>query len=413
MMDMPSRNQYLQTIRKEYLGATKNQKKKLLDEARKRTNLNRKYLIRKLSPVMEYDIHVRKKRTEVYDGLVKEALVKVWEIFDFPCGQRLAPVLKTELDRLKNLGELACSNATIKKLKRISSASIDRKLDHERQVRQLSRHRQPRVHPLLYQKIPMKTSAEWDREKVGNVQLDYVAHCGSTSSGDFTCTLSSTDIATGWWEGEAIAGRSQQVTHEGLKNIQKRLPFTMVEIHPDNDSGMINNLMYRYCEKEGIKFSRSRPNKKNDNAWVEQKNWTHIRKLVGYLRYDTYLERKVMNELYREMSLYKNFCQPVMKLISKERIGGKIKRKYDVAKTPYQRLLQLGKISRKGKDSLKKIYQSINPAELKRNMEKKRNVLYQIYQKKMAAVEVQPMKKQSPRSVTFYMIEPTPVRLPT
>lgn len=413
MMDMPSRNQYLQTIRKEYLGATKNQKQKLLDEVQKRTKLNRKYLIRKLSPVMDYDIHVRKKRTEVYDGLVKEALVKVWEIFDFPCGQRLAPVLKTELDRLKNLGELACSNDTIKKLKRISSASIDRKLDHERQVRQLSRHRQPRIHPLLYQKIPMKTSAEWDRDKVGNFQLDYVVHCGSTSSGNFTCTLSATDIATGWWEGEAIAGRSQQVTHEGLKNIQKRLPFKIAEIHPDNDSGMINDLIYRYCKKEGIKFSRSRPNKKNDNAWVEQKNWTHIRKLVGYLRYDTYLERKVMNELYKGMSLYKNFCQPVMKLIFKERIGGKIKRKYDLAKTPYQRLLKLGKISRQEKDSLKKIYQSINPAELKRNMEKKRNLLYQIYQKKMAAVEIKPMKKQTPRSVTFYMIEPTLVRLPT
>lgn len=209
-----------------------------------------------------------------------------------------------------------------------------------------------------------------------------------------------TDIATGWWEGEAIAGRSQQMTHEGLKNIQKRLPFKIAEIHPDNDSGMINDLIYRYCEKEGIKFSRSRPNKKNDNAWVEQKNWTHIRKLVGYLRYDTYLERTVMNELYRDMSLYKNFCQPVMKLIAKERIGGKIKRKYDVAKTPYQRLLELGKISRKEKDSL-------------RNIEKKRYLLYQIYQKKMLALEVKPMKKQTPRSVTFYMMEPTPVRLPT
>lgn len=413
MMDMHSRNQYLQTIRKEYLGKSRNQKKKLLDEAQKRTNLNRKYLIRKLSPAMDYEIKPRKKRTEVYDGLVKETLVKLWEIFDFPCGQRLVSILPKEIDRLRNLGELFCSDETAKKLKQISSASLDRKLHHEREVRRLSRYRQPRIHPLLYQKIPMKTSMEWDRKKVGNFQLDYVVHCGSKNSGNFTYTLSSTDIATGWWEGEAIAGRSQQMTHEGLKNIQKRLPFKIVEIHPDNDSGMINDLIYRYCEKEGIKFSRSRPNKKNDNAWVEQKNWTHIRKLVGYLRYDTYLERTVMNQLYRDMSLYKNFCQPVMKLIAKERIGGKIKRKYDVAKTPYQRLLELGKISLKEKDSLRKIYQSINPAELKRNIEKKRNLLYQIYQKKMSALEVKPMKKQTPRSVTFYMIEPTPVRLPT
>lgn len=410
---MHSRNQYIQELRKEYLGETRYQKKKLLDEVQKRTNLNRKYLIRKLSPISDYDIKPRKKRTEVYDGLVKEALVKVWEIFDFPCGQRLTPVLKTEVERLRNFGELFCSNETAEKLKRISSATIDRKLDHEREVRQLKRHRQPRIHPLLYQKIPMKTSAEWDREKVGNFQLDYVIHCGSKSSGNFIYTLSATDIATGWWEGEAIAGRSQQVTHKGLKNIQKRLPFKMTEIHPDNDSGIINNLIYRYCEKEGIKFSRSRPNKKNDNPWVEQKNWTHIRKLVGYLRHDTYLERKVMNELYRENGLYKNFCQSVMKLISKERIGGKIKRKYDVAKTPYLRLLELGKISRRKKDFLKKIYRSTNPAKLKRNIENKRNLLYQIYQKKMASIEVQPMKKQSPRSVTFYMMYPTPLRLPT
>ena len=157
-------------------------------------------------------------------------------------------------------------------------------------MRQLRRNRNPSVHPLLYQKIPVKVAAEWDTRQVGNVQIDYVEHCGRSAGGEYVHTLSAVDIASGWWEGEAIAARSQQATQEGLEAIRKRAPFRFREIHPDNDRGLINDLLWRYCQQARIKMSRSRPYKKNDNAWVEQRNWTHVRKVVGYRRFDTTAE---------------------------------------------------------------------------------------------------------------------------
>jgi hypothetical protein len=146
------------------------------------------------------------------------------------------------------------------------------------------------------------------------LQVDYVEHCGRSSGGEYIHTLSAVDIASSWWEGEPIASRSQQATQQGLDAIRRRAPFRFLEIHPDNDSGLVNGLLWRYCRRVRIKMSRSRPYKKNDNAWVEQRNWTHVRKLVGYGRFDTTAELAVMRELYACVRLYKNFFQPTMKL---------------------------------------------------------------------------------------------------
>ena len=173
------------------------------------------------------------------------------------------------------------------------------------------------MHPLLYHKIPVKVASEWDTDEVGNLQIDYVAHCGRSAAGEYAHTLSTVDIATSWWEAEAIVGRSQQARRQGLDSIRKRLPFGIRELHPDNDTGMINDLLWRYCQKAKIKMSRSCPYKKNDNAWVEQRNWTHVRKVVGYHRLDTPAELSLLRELYSCLRLYKNFFQPTMKLIGK------------------------------------------------------------------------------------------------
>jgi len=170
--------------------------------------------------------------------------------------------------------------------------------------------------------------------------------------------------------------------------------------------------LYKYCQKEKLGFTRSRPNRKNDNAYIEQKNWTHVRKIFGYLRYDTYEELAIMNDLYHnELRLYKNFFQPVMKLKSKERVGGKVKRKYEDSKTPYQRLMESGQIRDEVRDELKDIYLSLNPAELKRNIDAKLARLYKAYAMKGKTRQVNPYKKLSPHSVRSYVIQQPAVGL--
>jgi len=239
-----------------------------------------------------------------------------------------------------------------------------------------------------------------------SLNIDLVEHCGSSTSGEYIHTLSVTDISSGWWEGEAIMGRGQHPTLEALKEIRKRTPFNWLEIHSDNDSAFINAHLFRYCQAGGLRFSRSRPNKKNDNAYVEQKNWTCVKKIFGYLRYDTPEELVLMNSLYEnEFRLYKNFFSPVMKLVKKKRIGGKLIRKYDIPKTPYQRLLESGQLLKVGEKKLKAIYDSLNSVELKKNIGVKTEQLYRAYEEKMTGGKARPMKKQTARMITKYMIQ--------
>jgi hypothetical protein len=412
MMDMYSRNQYLKELRSEYLKTeSKKEKGKLLDEAEKRTNLNRKYLIEKLKPKsnLDQDRTQRKRRKEYYDGYVREALVQIWRILDYPCGQRLEPLLKNTdiIERLRALKELNCSDEVSLKLKRISFRTIDEKLKHQKEVERIRKKYQKKVHPLLYQKIPVKLSDELDRSQLGNIQTDLIEHCGQSARGEYINTISNTDISTGWWEGEAIMGRGQIPTLEGLDRVRSRFPFDWKEIHSDNGTEYINAHLFRYTQKERLGFSRSRPNKKNDNCFVEQKNWTHVKKYVGYLRYDNQEEQEILNDLYRnELRLYKNFFQPVIKLVLKERVGGKIHRKYETAKTPYQRVMESKEVSEGKKQELKRIYEFLNPAELKRVIDKKLDLLYKAYQKKNKSRKVEPQKKLKPIWVRKYIAQP-------
>ena len=204
---MHSREQYLDPVREEYRCASKKQKKRLLKEARKRTRLNRKVLIRKLAHPPQPGPRKRPPRKPTYGADVLTALVKIWEVLDYLCGQRLAPALREQVDRLRAAGELRCSGEVAEKLKRISAKTIDRMLSREKRGQQLRRDRNPAVHRLLYQKIPVKVASQWDTRQVGNVQIDYVEHCGRSTAGEYIHTLSAVDIATGWWEGEAICSQ--------------------------------------------------------------------------------------------------------------------------------------------------------------------------------------------------------------
>lgn len=410
---MQSRTQYLKELRKEYLQTKeKRERGKLLDEAERRTQLGRKYLVKKLRPRSNLDktSEERKKRKQKYDGPVRAALAVCWKIFDHPCGQRLEPLLKIETEKLRELGELQCSDTVAKKLQEIDSSTIDEKLKHTKEVECHKRKYHKKIHPLLYQKIPVKVFTEQDREGSGTIELDLVEHCGNSAAGEFIHTLSTTDIAYGWWEGEAVMGRGQERTFQGMQSARDRYPFPWEEMHSDNGTEFINWHLYHYAKQEGLGFSRSRPYKKNDNALVEQKNWTHVRKFVGYLRYDTQKELEMLNDLYRnEFRLFKNFFQPVMKLVSKERIEGKIHRKYNTPKTPYQRVMESKEVSASTKRNLKRIYDSLNPAELRRTIDKKLDNLYETYRKKNRSQKVEPKKKQRPATVSFFIRQPDSV----
>jgi len=396
-MNMDARNQYLKVLQDRYFKAkSKKEKSSILDEYCQNTGQNRKYVIRKInSPIPSAP--KKRKREEIYDGHVRTALVKVWEIFDYPCGQRLEPILKKQVDNLRELGELLIPDEVAEKLKKISPATIDRKLGHQKQVLHRERKHRRGNNSLIYQEIPIKAGG-WDRSLVGQVQIDLVLHCGSSASGLFINSLSVVDIATGWWEAEVIMGSGQERTFKALTNIRKRAPFVWLEIHSDNDTAFINWHLVRYAKAEGIGFSRSRGYKKNDNCFVEQKNSTHVRGTIGHLRYDTDKEQKIINSLYRDvLAPYKNFFQPVMKLKEKVRIKGKIHRKYDVPKTPYERLMESGQISEETKKQLQKIYQSLNPAELKRKIDEKIHLLFEAYEEKNGRGKISPFKKQTPR----------------
>ena len=286
------------------------------------------------------------------------------------------------------------------KLKKISPRTIDRALKHQRQVLHLNRKYHRKRNPLIYQRIPVKAGG-WDRLLPGQIQIDLVEHCGQKASGVFVNSVSSCDVATGWWEGEGVMGSGQERTFKALTRIRERTPFSWLHIHPDNDTAFINWHLVRYAEKEQIDFSRSRPYRKNDNNFVEQKNSTHVRGILGHLRYDTDKELEAMNSLYRgEWRLYKNFFQPVMKLKEKIREKGKVHRRYEVPKTPYHRLIESAHIPEGTKQELTQLYRSLNPAHLKRKIDEKTHQLFKIYEEKNGGREALPSKKQSPRLVT-------------
>jgi len=411
-MNMDARHQYLKVLQGRYFMAKlRKDKSSILDEYCRNTHQNRKYAIRRIHSFSSAPKE-RRKRKHTYDGYVRAALAKLWEIFDYPCGQRLAPLLKTEVNRLRQLEEILISNEVAEKLTKIAPATIDRKLKHQREVLHLERKRaRPKPSSLLYKRVPIRLT-EWDTSIVGFLEIDLVNHCGSSTLGLYICSLNTVEISSGWWEAQAIMGKGQDPTFKAIKKIRERSPFSWKGVDSDNDSAFINAHLVNYCEKEKIEFTRSRPREKNDNAYIEQKNWTHVRKTVGYLRYDTEKELALINSLYEnELGLYKNFFSPVMKLLSKERIAGKVKRKYDIPKTPHQRLIESGQISEEIKRKLEAIYRSLNPAELKRKIEEKTHRLYTAYEEKKRTTEANPSKKQRPRSVTNYMIQPPPIGL--
>jgi hypothetical protein len=328
-------------------------------------------------------------RQRFYDHLVLAALSVIWYIMDCICGKRLAPMLKTIIPILEKHHEIQLDEETRTKLLNISSATIDRLLKPERKKHTLKGRSHTKPGTLLKHQIPIRTFAQWDEKKPGFVEIDLVGHDGGDPSGEFAQTLNVTDIATGWTEGQAVKNKAQRWVFEALTDIRARLPFDLLGIDSDNGAEFINNHLYNYCKEEKITFTRARSSRKNDNCFIEQKNYSVVRRAVGYMRHDTPKEVALLNELYGFLRLYSNFFQPVMKLLEKTRIGSKIRKKYDEAQTPYQRVLASPDVSKEDKKQLRSQYRRLNPAELKRKIENLQRRLIQVAsdKRKIAPIE--------------------------
>jgi len=414
-MDMNSKKQYLRQLQKEYLETGKKQKVLLLDEAEKRTSQNRKYLIRKLSAktIWNKPKRLRASRPRQFGSDLIIHLVKLWDIFDYPCGQRLEPLIKDELSHLRLFGEIGVTDEQAEKLSKMSAKTIDLLLAHEKEVRQLNGKYSKKKNPLLYQQIPTKMSDGWDREALGQIQIDGVEHCGQTIAGEYANTISHTDISSHWWEGEAVMGKGQSRTLTAIKAARSRSPFDWIEIHPDNGTSFINYFVYDYAKEEKLEFSRSRPYQKNDNCFIEQKNSQNVRKVFGYVRYDTDPELEILNDLYHhELRFYKNFFQPVMRLESKERDKGHVKRKYQKAKTPYRWLMDSPETPLAAKKKLEAEYNLLNPAELKRKIDAKLKLLANIYRTKHNPITVEKPLQEPIIKVTFLDYPTARLKLP-
>lgn len=314
-------------------------------------------------------VRPRRARPPVYGEDVIVALRKCWAVMGAASGKRMAPFLGELVPVLRSFGELDLEEETAVLLCRMSAATIDRRLAPDRAKLAVRGRSHTKPGSLLKDAIPMRTWADWDDAVPGFVEIDLVGHEGGNARGEFAFTLTVTDIATGWVENRAVRNKAQKWVFAALLDIRAHLPFPLRGIDSDNGSEFINNHLLRWCTAEEITFTRSRSGNKNDGAHVEQKNWTQVRQIVGYHRYDTAAELELLNRIWARQTDLTNFFYPQQKLISKERHGAKVIKKYDTARTPYQRTQAEPSVTRTVKTALTSRYEQINPAAVQREIQ--------------------------------------------
>lgn len=371
-----SKKELLDEIKPRYLKASKKEKGNILDEFCLNAGYNRNYA----TQIMQagYDYHRvaregRKKRKQKYGSDVIAIVIKVWELLEYPCGARLKPSLIPMLEAMMRFTEISISDDMLIKLKTITAKTLDRRLKRERQIRRLDRNRGTTRHgSLLKSSIPIRIT-NWDTNEIGFMEMDTVAHNGGDPSGECVYSLDMVEIYSGWSEQIAVMGKGEAGVIKAVDESKNAIPFRLIGVDSDSGSEFVNWHMVRYCKEHKLFFTGSRPDRKNDNAYVEQKNNTHIRKWLGYGRYDTNEQLNAINDLYRnELRLFNNFFRPVMKILSKEKINNSVCRKaYDIAQAPYQRFMNSNQISQKEKQKLEKLYLSLNPIELKEEIDRK------------------------------------------
>jgi hypothetical protein len=371
---------YLKHQRIRYQRGNRAQKKKILDEFCEVHHYHRKSATRLLNQLAIPDKARRKpgKAKAYKPEILLEPLKRLWLATDQMCGKRLKQALPLWLTHYgKHFDELP--QGVYEQLLTISAATIDRLLKpiKVRYGRGLSG---TKPGSLLKTQIPIKTN-QWDITKVGFMEADTVAHCGTTLAGDFVWSLTLTDIASGWTENRATWNKGATGVLEQIKHIENNLPFPILGFDSDNGSEFLNYHLLRYFterpDQKSVQFTRSRPYKKNDNAHVEQKNWTHVRQLFGYYRFDNPKIVILMNDLYsQELSSLLNFFYPCIKLIDKVRIKSSIKKKYDIAQTPYQRLMASTCLNEEQKKVLTDKFNALDPFLLQKNVQKKLKLIF-------------------------------------
>lgn len=368
---------YLARLKKRYAQASKKERGKILDEYVETTGYHRKHAIAVLSGYYRpAQRPVHRPRQSVYTAEDAHALQKLGELFDGINAKLLRASLDQELDHLYQSGFLDVSRACYRRLKRISPASMDRLRARYGSRRSQSRHR-TKPGTLLKSQIPIRTWADWDENQPGFVEMDLVGHDGGDVHGDYCLTLDFIDVKTGWTECVAVRNKAQKHVFEAIRLARRRLPFPLLGVDSDNGSEFINDQLYRYCQDEQLTFTRGRPGHKNDNPYVEQKNWSGVRRFVGDLRYDTPAHLRLLNQLYEQLHVYLNFFIPVMRLEQKIRTGSQVKRIYDVPQTPYARVLASPQVSAKVKTKLRAQYRQLDLVNLKHDIDELVDQLWQ------------------------------------
>ena len=306
-----------------------------------------------------------------------DALRQFWSLSDGLCGKLLVAFIREIVPLLERQKRLLVPQAEIREqLVSVSAATIDRILAKTKRESRLKGRSLTRPGMLLKHQIPVKTFADWDDVRPGLCETDLVGHDGGSAYGDFCATLTLTDVATTWTETEAAKNKARSHVLPAIKAAGGRLPFDLLGLNTDNGSEFVNAHVIQYCEEEHLTFTRSRPYRKNDNCYVEQKNNSIVRHLVGYYRYDTPEQLELLRKLYRVARLYTNFFVPVMKLKEKVRHGSKVTRRYDEPQTPYKRVLAHPQIPEQVKLKLTRQYESLNVVELKRVLNRLQQALF-------------------------------------
>ena len=373
-MTQQAKAEIIRHFHKSYGRANKTEKTRILNNIIESTGYSRKHAIALLAgPTRPSKKHSRTRPSRY--GHLYETLRRVWAASNFLCGKRLKPFLPELVKSLKYHKEIKLTKDDEALILSVSAATIDRILAPARKQTTIKGRSTTKPGTLLKHQIPVRTFADWTEDKPGFLEVDLVAH-SDTARGDYVNTLNMTDIATGWTVSTAFMGKSERFCVAAIDEVRPTLPFPILGIDSDNGGEFINGNLMRYCKRNAITFTRSRPYKKNDSAHIEQKNWDVIRKMIGYGKFDTYEQLDIIKRIENLLAFYQNYFQPSQKLISKTRIGAKVKKKYDTAQTPAQRLLARKDTPKDTKRRLKQTFRQLNPVALLRHINSLTEQLY-------------------------------------
>jgi len=361
---MAARDELVAAVADRYARGVRGERGRILDEFAAVTGYHRKHAMRLLRAGQVNRICGPRLGRRIYDEAVREALIVVWEASDRICGKRLRPLLPILLEAMERHGHIQLVPEVRARLLAMSAATIDRALRDIRQQAGTATRRRSAPSAAIRRSVPVRTFADWDDPPPGFVEADLVAHSGPVARGSFVQTLVLTDIATGWTECAPLLVREQRLLTEVLGELRKVLPFPLLGLDTDNDSVFMNETVRDYCEQAGIEFTRCRPYRKNDQAWVEQKNGAVVRRTIGYRRFEGLEAAATLACLYGAMRLFVNFFQPSFKLAAKVRDGALVRKRYHPPATPCQRLMADLRTSEEVRRRVQKLRAVLDPVRL-------------------------------------------------